>query len=97
MQTSLDKRLVIITAFSQSQSQPHKYVQDCVVEHGKDVVQLLDEDARFYICGRASMALEVRKALVNLLVQEKGMSETQSDEWCKSLKRGNKWQEDVWG
>ncbi|QKX59510.1 uncharacterized protein TRUGW13939_06644 [Talaromyces rugulosus] len=97
MQSILGQKLVVVTAFSRSPGQPREYVQDCIVEHGNEVVQFLDQDARFYICGRASMALEARRVLVNLLVQKKGMSEAESDEWCKSLKRGNKWQEDVWG
>lgn len=97
IQDILDQKLVVVTPFSRSQGQPRKYVQDCIAEHGNKVVQLLDEDARFYICGRASMALEVRRELVKLLMERKGMSEAESDEWCKSLKKGNKWQEDVWG
>ena len=91
--------LRIVTAFSRYQhaGEPRRYVQDRVEEYSGDVVQLLDQGANLYICGRAGMAREVEKVVSQEMRKAKGWAEDETNEWTKAIKRKNKWQEDVWG
>lgn len=98
MQSGLDGRLKIITAFSRYQDagEPRRYVQDRVRESGQDVVALLDQGANLYICGRAAMARDVEGVVSEEMKRIKGWGETETNEWTKAIKKKNKWQEDVW-
>ncbi|KIW33088.1 uncharacterized protein PV07_04583 [Cladophialophora immunda] len=88
----------IITAFSRVQGQDKVYVQQRVREHGKQVVNLIEEkSASFYICGRASMAREVGFSLGETMKEIKGWSDSEVKSWGEGLKRTGKWKEDVWG
>ncbi|KAH8898906.1 riboflavin synthase domain-like protein [Thozetella sp. PMI_491] len=93
----MDGALEVVTAFSREDSVRRVYVQDRVLERGKEVCELLGEGANIYICGRASMAREVGKAVEEALRNQNQWGETQVQEWVQSTKRGSKWQEDVWG
>lgn len=61
MERALDGRLRIVTAFSRINRAKKVYVQDRVQEMDAEALRLLSEGAKFYICGHASMAREVRK------------------------------------
>lgn len=98
LQTALDGKLRVVTAFSRlSGEEPKRYVQDRVREIGDDVVRLMDEGASFYICGRAGMAREVDEVVGGVMKSAKGWGDEQVNEWRRGVKRRNKWQEDVWG
>jgi len=89
--------LSIVTAFSRETSQK-VYVQDRVRERAAEVSKLLSENnANFYICGSASMAREVAKAVASSLKSELGWDEDACRSWTDRQKKSNKWQEDVWG
>ncbi|KAJ2897483.1 NADP/FAD dependent oxidoreductase [Zalerion maritima] len=96
--------LRVVTAFSRVQGSPKLYVQDKVRELGSEVVEMLtQESASMYICGRASMAREVGKAVGDLVMDrrkdagESSFGENQTKQWREGMKRTRKWQEDVWG
>ncbi|KAJ5086542.1 hypothetical protein NUU61_007849 [Penicillium alfredii] len=97
MQQTLGDRLRIVTAFSRCEGTPRQYVQDRVVEMGQEVTRLIDEGANFYVCGRASMAREVEKAIGETMRKAKGWTDDEVSGWSKAVKKKNKWQEDVWG
>ncbi|KAH6896535.1 NADP/FAD dependent oxidoreductase [Thelonectria olida] len=90
-------KLRIVTAFSRVEGQKKLYVQDKMKEEGSEVLRLLEDDATLYICGRASMAREIGKTLSGMMAEKKGFSQTQASDWASTMKRGRKWQEDVWG
>jgi NADPH-ferrihemoprotein reductase len=90
-------KLRIVTAFSRVEGQKKLYVQDKMKEEGSDVLRLLEDDATLYICGRASMAREIGKTLSGMMAEKKDFSQTQASDWASTMKRGRKWQEDVWG
>ncbi|KAH6654518.1 hypothetical protein BKA67DRAFT_281483 [Truncatella angustata] len=94
---ALEGALEIITAFSRMDGQPKTYVQDQVNKKAAVVCDLLDNDASLYICGRASMAREVGRVIQSSIAKENGWEESKTSDWSESMKRGNKWQEDVWG
>ena len=95
----LGERLRIITAFSrvEGEEEPRRYVQDRVREFGTDVVELLEQGANLYICGRAAMAREVEGVVGGEMQRAKGWNETETNDWTKAIKKRNRWQEDVWG
>ncbi|OCK88656.1 riboflavin synthase domain-like protein [Cenococcum geophilum 1.58] len=84
MERALDGRLRIVTAFSRINRAKKVYVQDRVQEMDAEALRLLSEGAKFYICGHASMAREVRKR-------------QEVKEWGEGVKRRAKWQEDISG
>ncbi|KAI0438347.1 hypothetical protein F4803DRAFT_569704 [Xylaria telfairii] len=89
--------LKIVNAFSRVVGQEKKYVQDTVRDNAKEFHELLDRGASLYVCGRASMAREVSKAVQDVLLAHNGWDQAKLREWSDSMKRGNKWLEDVWG
>lgn len=89
--------LTIVTAFSR-ESNEKVYVQDRVRQRSADVAKLMaEQNANFYICGSASMAREVAKAVTSVLQSEQGWDEGACKQWTDKQKKSNKWQEDVWG
>jgi NADPH-ferrihemoprotein reductase len=86
----------LIPAFSRK---GHKkiYVQHRLEENKQEVTRLLTEqEAYFYICGSAPMALDVRKELVNLLRSCKKWTEDEAEQYLRGLKASKRFQEDVW-
>lgn len=92
-----DSFLRIVTSFSRSHPQTGQYVQDRVAGYNKYVVRLIDEGANLYICGRAGMARDVEKTVSNEMRRAKAWTEETFNTWSKTIKKTNKWQEDVWG
>lgn len=83
-------------AFSRDTNQK-VYVQNRMLEHGKELVKWLDEGAHFYICGDAkNMALDVNRTLINILVKEKKYDSIKAEEYIKSLKKTKRYQTDVY-
>jgi len=97
MQTTLDNKLRIMTAFSRHEGSPRQYVQDRVLEFGEDVVKLIEEGGSLYVCGRARMARDVEKTVGATMQKIKRWSADEVNTWSKAFKKKNKWQEDVWG
>jgi NADPH-ferrihemoprotein reductase len=88
----------VVTAFSRETGKAKKYVQDRVEERAEEVVRMLvEENAYFYICGSAAMARDVKSRVEGLLGKRMGWGEEGVREWSEGLRRGKRWQEDVWG
>jgi len=86
----------LITAFSRDG--PEKvYVQHRLKEMAKEIDQLLQQKAYFYVCGDASnMAREVNTVLAKIIAEQRGIPETKAEEIVKSMRSANQYQEDVW-
>ena len=87
----------LVVTFSREEGGP-RYVQDAVVEHGAELVQLVvDEEARLYVCGDAKgMARGVQAKLEEILVAERGHEPDESVELVKKLRQEKRYLEDVW-
>jgi len=85
------------TAFSRDQDEKI-YVQDRVKENAKEIYEwLMSRGASIYICGnKRTMALGVRKAIMDLFCSEGKMNELEVKELIKRLKTERRWQEDVY-
>lgn len=97
IEKSMGNSLEIIVAFSRSPDTSRAYIQDKMVDHATKVLEFVDRGANIYVCGKASMARQVSQTMSSILTGQKGFTKARSQEWVKSMKRTNKWQEDVWG
>jgi len=85
-----------VTAFSREG--PNKvYVQHRMKERASEINDLLLQKAYFYVCGdAANMAREVNTILGQIIVQQRGLKESQGEDIVKSMRSSNAYQEDVW-
>ena len=74
-----------------------RYVQDNMRRHGADLVDLVAEGARLYVCGDArGMARDVQNTLEQLYVRERGGSKEEGEQFVKDLRLQKQYLEDVW-
>ncbi len=84
------------TAFSRDQERK-VYVQDRMVERGKELYDWLEEGGSFYVCGDASrMAKDVDAALHRIVAEEGGMSADQAVSYVDGLKKQKRYLRDVY-
>ncbi|MDP0494597.1 MAG: assimilatory sulfite reductase (NADPH) flavoprotein subunit [Verrucomicrobiota bacterium JB024] len=81
-----------------SRDQPEKiYVQDRLLENGKEIYRWLEEGAHFYVCGDASrMANDVHNALIKIAQTAGGKSEDAANAWFEDLRKQKRYQRDVY-
>lgn len=85
-------KFALITAFSREGSKK-VYVQHRLKEHAKEVNELLQQKAYFYVCGdAANMAREVNATLANILSEQRGIPESKAEEVVKSMRAANQYQ-----
>lgn len=84
------------TAFSRDQ--PEKiYVQQRMLEQGKDIYAWLQDGAHFYVCGDASrMAHDVNEALITIFEKHGGKSREDAEAAVKQLQKDKRYQRDVY-
>lgn len=83
-------------AFSRDQEEK-VYVQDRLLEKGKEVYQWLEEGAYFYVCGDAQkMAKDVNHALRSIIMLHGGMTEEKAKEYMDYLRVADRYQTDVY-
>jgi len=92
----LGENFEFITAFSRDG--PKKvYVQHRLKERSKEINDLLEQQAYFYVCGdAANMAREVNTVLGQILAENRGIPESKAEEIVKAMRSSNQYQEDVW-
>jgi sulfite reductase alpha subunit-like flavoprotein len=73
-------------------------VQDLMRKDARDVLGLLlDDGAWLYVCGDACMADGTSDTLMDLIVQERGLSRLAAKELIIGLRDNGRYQSDVWG
>ncbi|KAF1993777.1 cytochrome P450 reductase 2 [Amniculicola lignicola CBS 123094] len=97
LQSALGDKLEIITAFSREEGKKRMYVQDRVGQESSRVVEMLDQGASLYVCGKAGMAREVDVKIEEAVGAGKGLGEKEVKAWTDGLKKRGKWRADVWG
>ncbi|KAI5820991.1 hypothetical protein BZA77DRAFT_239021 [Pyronema omphalodes] len=86
----------LITAFSRD-GDKKVYVQHRLAEYAKEVNELIQQGAYFYVCGDAArMAREVNEVLGKILAEQRGLEEEKGHDLVKRLRSSNLYQEDVW-
>ena len=81
-----------------SRDQDNKiYVQDKMLESGKELWDWIDNGANFYVCGDAiRMAADVDAALHKIIQEHGGLSESDAQAFVKQLKKDKRYQRDVY-
>jgi sulfite reductase (NADPH) flavoprotein alpha-component len=84
------------TAFSRDQAEKI-YVQNRMLEHGRELFNWLEDGAHFYVCGDASrMAKDVDAALHQVIQTAGGRTSDQALEYVQKLKSEKRYQRDVY-
>ena len=82
----------MINAFSREGAKK-VYVQHRLRERAKEVNELLEKKAYFYVCGdAANMAREVNTVLGQIIAEARGIPETKAEEIVKSMRAANQYQ-----
>ncbi|GGP97166.1 assimilatory sulfite reductase (NADPH) flavoprotein subunit [Shewanella ulleungensis] len=81
-----------------SRDQAHKvYVQHRIAEQAETLWQWLQDGAHVYICGDAErMAKDVHQALVNIAVEQGGLSADDAEAYLETLRSEKRYQKDVY-
>ncbi|WP_282109838.1 assimilatory sulfite reductase (NADPH) flavoprotein subunit [Shewanella algicola] len=81
-----------------SRDQAHKvYVQHRITEQAQALWQWLQDGAHVYICGDAErMAKDVHQALVNIAVEQGGLSADDAEAYFETLRSEKRYQKDVY-
>ncbi|MGI2113708.1 assimilatory sulfite reductase (NADPH) flavoprotein subunit [Shewanella frigidimarina] len=81
-----------------SRDQAHKvYVQHRIAEQAEALWQWLQNGAHVYICGDAErMAKDVHQALVNIAVEQGGLSADDAEAYFETLRSDKRYQKDVY-
>jgi len=81
-----------------SRDQPEKvYVQNRMLERGKELYAWLQEGAHFYVCGDASrMASDVHEALISVVEKHGGFARDVAEAYVEDLKKAKRYQRDVY-
>lgn len=83
-------------AFSRDQ-QEKIYVQHKLKQEAKEVMQWIDNGAYIYICGaKDPMSVEVENTLIEIIGQQKNISEDAAKEFLKNLKEAGRYEKDVY-
>ncbi|KAK4146773.1 uncharacterized protein C8A04DRAFT_25341 [Dichotomopilus funicola] len=92
----LGDKFELVLAFSREGSKK-VYVQHRLQERAKEINELLQQKAYFYVCGdAANMAREVNTVLSQIISGERGIPEAKAEEIVKQMRAANQYQEDVW-
>lgn len=80
------------TAFSREGANK-VYVQHLLKKQGKEINELLEKKAYFYVCGdAANMAREVNAVLAQIIAEHRGVSEAKGEEIVKNMRAANQYQ-----
>ncbi|HHW37986.1 MAG TPA: sulfite reductase subunit alpha [Bacillales bacterium] len=86
----------VTTAFSRD-TDKKVYVQNRMLENGKELFAWLDNGASFYVCGdKARMAKDVHEALITVIEQEGGMSREAAEAYLDDMAKQKRYLRDVY-
>ncbi len=95
------ERMGVVRLFavpSRVPGQPKTYVQDRIVRQHTDVWRLIEEGAVIFVCGNANtMAPAVRRAFMDVFMQQTGKPQADADAWLAALRAEHRYLEDIWG
>ncbi|MGG1218765.1 bifunctional cytochrome P450/NADPH--P450 reductase [Priestia endophytica] len=87
----------IHTAFSRIQNTSKTYVQHLIAKNAEEIIRILDEGARLYICGDGSkMAPEVENTLQDAYSSLHNVDEQEAQKWLDNLLAKGIYAKDVW-
>lgn len=89
-------KMNLTTAFSRDQE--HKiYVQHRLLDHGREIFDLLEQGAHFYVCGDAQQMAKDVDAAIHQIIQVHGNHDEQlAKDYVKGLKKSKRYLRDVY-
>lgn len=92
----MNGQFILDTAFSR-ESDKKVYVQHKMKQRAKEINEMLEQKAYFYVCGdAANMAREVSEILATIISEQRGVDKKKGEDIVKSMRTANQYQEDVW-
>lgn len=87
----------VYTAFSRMEGTPKTYVQHLMLENAKDIIRLLDQGGKLYVCGDGSrMAPEVEATLQQAYREVHNVTGEEAGKWLEALQNEGRYAKDVW-
>ncbi|KAG7726970.1 hypothetical protein KL933_003253 [Ogataea haglerorum] len=93
---ALGSKLSVHFALSREDPIRKTYVQDIILQRSKEIHELLEQGAYFYVCGDAIKLSKMSKLIRQIIMQRKGISEEEASKTLKQLKLNGRYQEDLW-
>lgn len=85
------------TAFSRKEEVPKAYVQHLMQKDTAELIRILDEGGRFYVCGDGTrMAPHVETVLQKAYESVHGATEQEAMQWLWKLQEDGRYAKDVW-
>ncbi|MEM1397085.1 MAG: cytochrome P450, partial [Pseudomonadota bacterium] len=95
-QAAEDGLIELHTAFSRFNGK-RVYVQDLIREQSSRIWDLIQEDAKIYVCGDgAAMEPDVKRALTTMYAEEKDVSFEEATVWMERFSADGRYVLDVW-
>ncbi|WRP07690.1 bifunctional cytochrome P450/NADPH--P450 reductase [Rossellomorea aquimaris] len=92
-----DGIVTLHTAFSRCPGQEKTYVQHRLAENAEDILPILKDGGRLYICGDGGkMAPDVERTLVECYMHFYQTTKEEAAEWLGSLEEDGRYAKDVW-
>lgn len=89
--------VTVYTAYSRIKGQMKTYVQHLMHKQKQELIRILDQGGRFYVCGDGSkMAPDVEETLQRSYQAVHGVSETEAKKWLDRLEIEGRYVKDVW-
>uniref|UniRef100_A0A646QEM1 Nitric oxide synthase n=1 Tax=Hemiscolopendra marginata TaxID=943146 RepID=A0A646QEM1_9MYRI len=86
------------TAFSRVEGKTKTYVQHLVAEDAQRIYRnLVIEKGHVYVCGEATMAIDVRKTLFKVIKDCGGLTDSEHAKVLLNIKTENRYHEDIYG
>ena len=87
-----------IVAYSREQGESKQYVQHVVKKDAPRIMNLLlNKGAHLYICGKVSMANDIRETLIDVLKLINHMERLEAEAKIEKLREEKRYQEDIFG
>ncbi|XP_013413682.1 nitric oxide synthase, inducible isoform X2 [Lingula anatina] len=85
-------------AYSRMPGQPRIYIQHLLCEQAQTTYeQLVVQEGHIYICGSITMAMDVRKTLLNILCEEGNMTTDKAQNYMELLRKSGRYHEELFG
>lgn len=92
-----DGVVTLHTAFSRKGQDEKTYVQHLMSKNKEELIDILDDNGRLYICGDGSkMAPDVEKTLQGAYQEVHNVDERAAKEWLDGLQNEGRYAKDVW-
>ncbi|WP_159886087.1 bifunctional cytochrome P450/NADPH--P450 reductase [Paenibacillus puerhi] len=89
--------VTVHTAFSRKEDVAKTYVQHLMRKNAEEIIRLLDQGAKLYVCGDGSrMAPQVEAALQEAYQDVHGATGQEAAQWLSSLLDEGRYAKDVW-